>query len=455
MSIAKRCLLNAVSIAMTVCLNSASAGETAYGVGYEGLYSDNVLYAPSNQQEEWTNLYYASIGYVERGSTIAAYLRARVEHLNYVNGLYADETLGYLSTAALWNVLPQRLIWMATDRLDQLRTSSIVPISPANRDAVNVFETGPDLLFPITPITTFVIGARYRNVWFKYGNDDSVSGIAAVRLRQRIGPTAVFSVNAEGGNVDFTEAPDPAPVTQQNYRRADYYFRYADRLAWARVQVDAGATRIVPEDTGEDVTEPIVRMNMVYRVGKDLSFGVAYGDELMSIGSAFLAEMGDPTVVETLLAPSVIPYELATGAVYRSKHGDLFLSITDPLLASQTSFFYRDIDYLATTDDRIEVGAYQRLQHNITPTLMIGAWGSTRKYEYVITSRLDRDVEYGVSFSYRLTPALTLGIEGAHIRRISSDVNSDYEENRGVIRLGYSSGPQNLLAGGRDSSRVP
>jgi len=442
---------------------SVHAGELAFGIGYEGQYSDNVLKTATDPKEEWTNIYLASMGYRELSTDLAADIQAQVLYRGYTKGLYEDETLGYLSSAALWSISPQRLVWSIVDRLDQLPQNSTTPISsPFDHDAVNVFETGPDLLFPVTPVSTLVVGARYRNVWLKLGNNDNTGAIAVLRLRHRFASSTVVSINAEGGQVEYTETPISPSDVLTNYRRADYYFRYDQRLVSSRILFDAGATRIVPETEREDVTEPIFRLNLAHKLSTDSTIGISYGRELMSIGTALLAGVGDPSIKETITSPASIPYELASGGIYKSRRGDAFFTIAGTVLRAQTSILYRDLDYLDVPEDRTETGAYQSVTQRLTATLELGIWGGTKKTEYPVGSsypngRLDRDVSYGVSLTYWLSPRLSFGIEGVHEQRVSSEtiVNADYEENRGIIRFVYSGSPQLQMSMIRGTGHVP
>jgi len=437
------------------------AGELAFGIGYEGQYSNNVLQTAIDEREEWTNIYIAGFGYRELNSEIAADVQAQLKHRSYTRGLYQDETIGYLSSAALWSISPKRLVWSVIDRLDQLPQNSTVPVSSFfAHDAVNVFETGPDLLFPVTPASTLVLGARYRNVWFKLGDNDNSGAIAAVRIRHRLASTTEISLNAEGGKVEYTEAPTLPTSSLQNYRRADYYFRYDQRLVTTRLLLDLGATNIVSEDNQNEEKEPIYRLNLAQKVGSETTVGISYGRELMSIGTALLASVGDPSLKETIQTPTAIPYELASGAIFKSRHGDAFVTFAGTRIRSQTSLYYRDIDYLVAPDDRTEKGVYQTLALNLTPTLIFGMSGEAKRIEYPVNTaypvgRLDRYINYSGSLTYKITPRLSLGIEGVHERRLSTDSSADYEETRGIVRLIYVTSPYLQMTETRGYGNVP
>lgn len=441
MSVNRRKVLLIVLIAVAWNAPRAYAGDLSFGAGYAGEYSDNILHTTTGMQEEWTNIYLAGIAYRELGQELAASIDASAVHHDYTRGSYSDETLGYLNAAALWTILPQRFVWTITDRLDQLPRNATDPLSPVNRDAVNVLETGPDFLIPITPASTLILGARAGNVWFREGNDDYNSYSVAVRWRHRLDSTSTVSANMEGAKIIHTETVTPPVTTALDYVRETAYLRYDQRLSWSRIVLDAGATRFIPDDGTDDVDEPLVRISLARRLTSESTIGLSFGRELLDVGGTLLAGVADPTIGDAILAPPPIPGELASGAVFRSRRGDGFYTYSGHALTTQVALFYRDLDYLTTLDDRTETGSGIRITYNLSATFAVGAYGTIQRTEYQDTDRLDRDVSYGASISYRFTPQFSFSIEGAHTDRNSTDLLGSYEESRGMVRLYYSSHP--------------
>lgn len=420
---------------------AAFAAEFGYGVGYAGHYTDNILKTQTNLLEDWTNVIMAGISYRENGPQLAANLQARVEHLEYTHLDFPDETLGYVNGAAVWTVAPQRFLWTLRERLEQLPRNNIDPLAPGNREVVNVAETGPDIFIPVTPISAVVLGARVAKVWLKEGTDDHSIVTLSARWRQRLDTTSTASFNVEGSRVMYTQPAVSLPPGFQDYSRADYFLRYDRRHPTLRLIMDAGTAWIAYRDSNVEVNEPLVRINLVSRVSTESSMGISAGRELMSVGSALLAGVVDPSTGVPITTFTAVQTEAANGDVYISRRGEAFYSLKRRDLTAQASIFYRDFDYLATLQDRNETGSALRLFYNLDATTNIGAWGANQKTEYMDTVRLDRDVAYGVFLTYRLTPRLSFGAEASHVDRISSVAAADYSETRGAVRLVYSNSP--------------
>jgi hypothetical protein len=420
--------------------SSAHAGQLGFGIGYIGEYTDNMQRLPANPQEEWTNSVSAGVAYRDDSPELAANVRAQVEHRDYTREIYPDETVGYLASAAVWTVVPRRLQWAFVDRLDQLPQSATSAFTPANRDTVNVIETGPDVLVSLNPVDVLVLGARAGNTWMKEGDADHDRFAAIFRWRHQIDATSQFSLNLQGQKIAYTDAP-ATPTDRQDYLREDLYLRYDRRQPWSRLVLDLGGTRIMPEDGVEDLHEPLLRLNLARRLSSDSAVGLSLGHETMEVGTALLAGVADPTLPEPISAPVAVPADLAAGDVFVSRHGEVFYNRSGPYVGVRADAFQRDLDYQTLLPDRIETGARLQVAYNFTPTLTAGAYGGALKTEYQEVGRLDRDVSYGVVLTYRLSTALTLGLEGSHTERVSSDPLADYQETHGLVRFMYSSNP--------------
>jgi hypothetical protein len=61
--------------------------------------------------------------------------------------------------------------------------------------------------------------------------------------------------------------------------------------------------------------------------------------------------------------------------------------------------------------------------------------------EYLDFIRRDTDQNSGLRFDYHITRAVSVGLEGSHTERRSTDSTMGFVDNRLLLTLLYSSGP--------------
>lgn len=419
----------------------AYAGELGIGVGYIGEYTDNIQRVPIDPHEDWVNTVLAGVAYRENGPELAARAQAQVEYRDYTREVYQDETLFYLDSAAVWTIRPQRLLWTLEDRYDQIPQDATRALTPSNREAANVLNTGPDLLVYLNPVDVLVFGMRVGNTWLKQSDADNNRYTGIFRWRHQANASTNLSLNLEAQKIMFTDVPPPpVPTGLQDYLREDLYLRLDRRQVRSRLVVDLGGTRIDPE-IEENYGKPLVRFNWAQRLSSESAFGVAFNREYMDVGGSLLSSVADPTSPEPVAVVPAIPPAISSGDIFYSQRSEMFYNRTGHYLAMHAGVYQRDIDYETIPQDRIETGGRALVTYDFSATLAASLLGETQRTEYQDLNRIDRDVSYGILFAYRISQHLSLNLEGRHYERDSSDALSSYTETRGLLGLLYSSHP--------------
>ena len=430
-----------LSIGLSATWSCAIASEAGTTVGYIGQYSDNIRLVPTGMEQEWINSAFLGYSYRERDPELAADLSGTIEYRDYTRQTYQDETLFYLSAAGVWTIAPRRFLWTLVDRFDQLPQDTTRAPTPDNREAVNVVDTGPDLLINLNPVNVLVLGMRAGNTWFKQSESDNDRIAAVLSWRYHWDTVTQLSANVEEQQIRYTTVTAAPVVGIGDYHREDYYLRYDRQVPLGRAMVDLGASSIRPDGLVGDRNEPIFRLNLAYRLSPESAVGLSGRHELMSLSSALLADVADPTAPESITAPPSVPLELASGDIYVNRGGEAFYTRRGEFLGAQASVFGRELDYLTTPQDRTEFGGRLQLSYVFTSTLAATAYGSAIHTDYPEIARLDRDINYGLVFAYRLTPNVTFSLEGRRSQRDSSDSTAGYVETRGLAQLVYNTGP--------------
>ena len=423
----------------SLSLQRANAGQFGFSVGYQGEYTNNVQLTPTNPEEDWINTLFAGLMFTENSADLAANIQAQISYLNYSRGIYEDEIRSDLNAAAIWSIVPKRFLWNFADYLSQYPLSSISAPTPNNLETVNAFTTGPDLIVSIDPVNALVLGLRVGNTWLKEGNTDQNLFGTVLRWRHSIDPISQFSINLLDTKNFYTEDLPVIPNYLLNYLREDLFVRYSRTLLWSNFVVDAGRTRILPEGDVEGVDKPIVRLILTRRASSESTLGLSYRSEVMDLGTALLTNVADPSLPQTITSPPGTSITaLATGDIFFIRAGDAFYSFSGKRIGIQTSVFLREYDYrFLHTEDRTESGVYLKLSNILSPTLTANLYGEALRTEYQSITLLTRNINYGLTVTYRISPGLGMDMAISHNGRNSSDPLNSYEATIASVRVTY------------------
>lgn len=430
-----------ISAATVAWAGYAHAGDVALGLGYFGTSTDNIRRTATDPKKEWTNAAMVGVAYRENGAKLAAHATAQAEYRDYHRDTLPNDTLFYVDSAALWTILPQRFTWTLQDRYDQVPRDASLAFTPANREAINVFSTGPDVQWNLTPINVIVLGARYGNTHFDERNDDHNRYTGILRWRYTHDQTTNTSLNFESQKIKHTTDPSPpAVVVPDDYGRDDLYVRFDRRNPSSRLVLDLGESRVDPSTT-EELQKSLVRFNLAWNTTSTSALGLGFSREYLDIGSSLLATIAAPSGPEPFAPAPALPPDIAAGDVFYSERTQLFYR-RDGEIGTEVSVYQRDLDYTTISQDRRETGGRVRLSYANSPTLTTTVAGQRTDYEYRNIVRDDEETTYSILFSYRATPRVTVGLEGQRNTRDSSDPQSEYTETRFLLGLTYNTNQQ-------------
>jgi len=130
------------------------------GAGFLLAHDSNIT-RTADPRAEWTETWFAGVGYVGRTADLTARLLAQVERRHFIRNTYQNDTAYFLNGAAVWTIAPQQLSWTVEDFAGESVVNLTAPDTPANRTRTNSLSTGPEFTFRVDPTSMPVIGARY------------------------------------------------------------------------------------------------------------------------------------------------------------------------------------------------------------------------------------------------------------------------------------------------------
>ena len=407
----------------------------AYGLGYLGMYSDNLERASQNPRRDGLNAGLAGIGYLDPGPELVARLNAQAQYQDYRYDVAPDGTIYYADAALVWNIRPQFLSWTVMDRYDQVTEDATRPDSPTNRVGANVFTTGPDVHFRFGPVNSWSLGARYGNLMYAEGRTGYDRYGAYTAWGYRSSPELLYSLNYQYAQVEYED-----PVAFDNFRRHDAFARVDLRRSRASLAIDAGYTSI-EQDRGTGDDGFTYRLTGSYRMNPESTAGLLVAREFLDPGQALLA-----TVAEAGTAPGAAPppAPVSTESVadfYYAFRAEIFYRYASAASSIEGRVFYRDIDYHTTPRDRDESGLRLDVTFNPGATFMPSLFYYRTNVRYQEFTREDHYNETGARALYRSTPNLSTMLEYRYRWQTSSDPLLDYRENGVLLSIVYTSNP--------------
>src|SRR5690606_10713367 len=138
----------------------AGAARVDYVVDAGVEHDDNVRLAAGDEDAQ--RILRAGLGFLvtQEGSTVQAYVAGRLDYRDFEGGV-DDGVEGVLSGTLDWVLVPHRLSFTVRDELELQAVDRFAADSPDNRQQVNVFSAGPNLMFDIGRTLRGRVEARY------------------------------------------------------------------------------------------------------------------------------------------------------------------------------------------------------------------------------------------------------------------------------------------------------
>ena len=124
----------------------------AEGIDYEvrvgAIYSDNIQRAEFGEESENIGMVGLKVDTEHQSRGYSAYLDADLEYRTYLNDSFDDENFSFLSAGARINVVPNFFSWNFENRFGKISRNPFAVETPATREDINVFSTGPLFTVP-------------------------------------------------------------------------------------------------------------------------------------------------------------------------------------------------------------------------------------------------------------------------------------------------------------------
>ena len=406
---------------------SVLAWETASSFGLGAEYSDNIALVAENGEEAWVGLGTATVQVRDRTANMDARLAGMLEYRDYNTSLYDDEFLLSLDADAVWTMVPERYFWHVEDYYRQATTDVLAAPTPTNREDVNLFFTGPEGRWRMSPRTDAVAGGRYGHFWFEETDVDSRRLLAYARLEHDWRPRTRLSANAELLNTAYRSS------RYEDYTRGDGFLRVEHTLSRAELTVDVGGTT-VRRDQSDDLSGFLTRVAWLLPLNSYSTLEARAMAEYTDPGYDMLGMVSRGGIAQV--------DQQALGAVYYNEHAELAYHWTGVLFDWRAVVAARQEDYEDLARDRSYEEGHLRLGYQFSPTLRATLSGFYRRADYEQLDVTVEDTRAGFGLHYRINSRLRASLEIGRGERDTTGSDSmlnlnDYQENTAFISLTY------------------
>ncbi|HEV2228801.1 MAG TPA: outer membrane beta-barrel protein [Steroidobacteraceae bacterium] len=439
-------LLAEVAVACTtMCPRLARAAAPGYQIQVGVIESDNIERLPTGGTNQTIGIEELGLTWHEDRPWLDVGIDGDLSHLNYFQHAYSDEYIGNFLGQLKLNLVPELLSWNVNDNFGQAPIEPLAPITPANRESINYFSTGPALILPVGRATYLDITGAYGRVNFQVSPLDSTRLLGTVGLLHELSPATSVSINASDDSIRFANVQE-----NPDYRRQDAFGRFDAKGGRTELGVDLGYSRLLMPG-GVHYDTPLVRLDLSRHVSPDSIIGVAFGHDYSDAADAFqiVQAVGGATLntqpVVAAAAPFVDNYAtLAWNFKYLRTTLDL------------TVEYYRDRYPTDATlnNERTVLGALAARQ--LTPVVQLALTEYLVRWQFDSTNDSATESDTGLQLTWRAGRNLSVFVSYYLAKGNSNVAAFQYTENRVWLSIGYGRaaeappGPAPLKLPGRE-----
>lgn len=401
-----------------------------YSYLFGSTHSDNVERSSTDPQEDTTLEVGLRLDYTREQGRFNAKVGVDLRYAHFLDDSFDDESYGGMDATLAYWFIPERFSWNVEQNFGQALIDPRDVENPDNRQTVNFFSTGPDVIVPLGERTDLSVSGRWSDAHFgdTPGSNQRIDG--TIGLVRHINEVSTVSVNAFAERVDFED-----DFSDGGYDRQSAFVGYRNR--GSRTSLDARAGYTVLHDHGEEIDGPLFDVTVSRQLSQRSSLTLAAGTNLTDSAEAFRRDQG------VLGLGSDTQNVVISSDPYQSD----FASLTWTADGTRNTFSlvgsWRHEDHEVEVDlNRQYLGATVDYSRRMRPTLSLGVQGGYTKEQYD-----NSDVEFdewfvGTSLDWQFSRVTSVRFGYGYYEgsgdTLLGEGTRDYTENRLTLFFTYS-----------------
>lgn len=378
-----------------------------------------------------------SVALREEGDRLSLAAAGDIERRFYQRSGFADENLARIGLRGNWKILDERLGFAFEDAISEQPIDSFAADAPDNRQRVHVWTAGPTLSLRPSARSRISVELRggasdaQRNREFNAQR----SSLAARGLLE-LDTLSSLSTHVELGQVDFDLALGATP----DYQRRNLFARYDRRLQSGELSLDAGWTEVDFErqagQPARRLDEPLLRLRFGLQINPRLRLDARVQRQISDAAQDVLDAAPTPAQFEQTIAAADLRTTVVSSEVFTEQGASLGLVRSAASWSLAGLGYLREQRYQRAADlDQDLQGLSLTLGRQIRARQQVSLFAASEWRDFVTTGRDDRDLRYGLNWTFQRTRRLAFGVELSRSDRDSSDPAQRFEDERVLVTL--------------------
>ncbi|GFE82143.1 hypothetical protein GCM10011487_41430 [Steroidobacter agaridevorans] len=417
------------ALPLLVVSGVSAAATLDYQLTAGGGHSDNIRRVAVDEESE--NIASAGVQFSldQRSSRLYADLVGNFAYYDYLDDTFDDEVLGNFAGQARFAIAPERFEWLIADNFGQVLSDPFLPSTPENRENINYFTTGPDLLFALGSQTRLRFGGRYSMTAYEDTEVDSDTVLGEIELSRLLSSASSIGLVTRAQQIDYDNA-----ALNADYDQGEAFLHYATEGSRTLLTMDAGYTRIERDAMDNTESGPLFRLDVTRRLTAATTASLSLAREFSSAGSDFASTQSQSIGLETAAGRQ-------TAEPFTRESIGLNWTFTRNRTSLSLSGSWDDHTYDAqpALDQKLTSGTVA-VRRDLSPVMSLILDGGYLRSAFEQQGGDYTEASGGLTFSWRLSSRVSINATYDHVDRDSDQQIGDYTENRYWFYIGYGRG---------------
>lgn len=430
----RRSLAGAAFLTLLAGARPGHGAEPGYQVSVGVAETDNVARTASDTRSDTIITEGLDLTWHDMRPRLDADIDADLNYLQYLNHTFGSQVLGNFIGQARAVAVPDVLFWNISDNFGQNRVDPLAAITPDNRENVNYFSTGPQLLLPLGGTTFLQMTANYGNVKYQVSPLDNQREDAGIALLRKLSQTSFVSFNVRDEHVGYSD-----DIANVNYNRQDAFVRYDSQGSRTKIGIDLGYSKL--HDHLGPVSNVLARVEASRYVSTFSSVTLSFGHEYLDSSDAFRLSqtLGGGNNVNTQSA-------VQSGAPFTTNHAQVAWNFQ----RSRTGFglsveYFRDAYQQPSTLDDTRLQGEVHASRRLTPNLEVSLIESYFHQHFLDIPGTATETTSQAQLVWRAGLRVSVIVDFSRSNRHSDIAATNFTEDRGWVRVAWGRPAQRPL----------
>lgn len=389
-------------------------------------HSDNIAREPDDEESGTIGLAGVQLVYGKRSKRLEADIDVNATYENYSDDTFDDGVIGGADARLQFGIVPDRFTWLVQENFGQVTSDPFAADTPENREDINYFTTGPDLVMHFASEMSLRIAARFSDVQYEVADTDGTQYAGSVALARALSSASSLSLILEASSYEFDDN-----TFNTDYDRNQAYLRYEIKGRRTELTADLGYSVLDIEDESPDGV--LARFSLTRQMSSATNLTASLGTQFSESGEMFrdgqdiLGVSTETSMVTGISDP------------FRSDFASLSFDFDRNRTAFGFSVRAENERYETQTEfdrDLLEWGVF--FLRRLSPVLDVSLFGRLESQDFRNVDFSNDDLDIGLQANWTLGRRFSLRFQLDRIDRDSSNPATDYVENRASLRAVWS-----------------